>query len=173
MKKLLYSIAFCATLLLNTSCADTYDGVYVSTSGDGSIVIDYDAPSYLYRLVLINNDEQQQIYLMGNTAYIDTDAQFKGRGAVVKLTIPNSDESTTLSAQNFDIDNSEYIVSYSRYINYSIAENESTFTTLQSGTVIIRKSGQLYDIRLLGLNENDENVLISYRGYIYRTIIEE
>ncbi|MFI3264686.1 MAG: hypothetical protein SNG38_05930 [Rikenellaceae bacterium] len=170
MKKLLtlFTLLLCALNI--SSCSDNDDGIYVSTSGDGSVVVDYDYPIYLYRMVLFTSDTEQLIYLMGSSAYVNADGDFSGRGAVVKFTIPNSADNSTITAQSFDIDNSDYFVSYSTYVNYSAAEDEDDFISLSSGTVIIRKSGSYYDIRLLGISEEDENILISYRGYIYRVV---
>ncbi|MFI3317436.1 MAG: hypothetical protein SNF93_07780 [Rikenellaceae bacterium] len=159
-----------ASAFLFSSCSNNNDGIYVSTSGEGSVVIDYGSPSYLYRMVLFTVDTQQDIYLMGYSAYVNADAEFKGQGAVVRLTIPNNEESSTLEAQSFDIASDGYAVSYSPYVNYSAAEGEEDFASIESGTVIIRKSGSFYDVRLLGTNQEGQNVIVAYRGYIYRTL---
>ncbi|MFI3281205.1 MAG: hypothetical protein R3Y44_04445 [Rikenellaceae bacterium] len=171
MRRFFTSILSLIIVAVAVSCSDSNDGIYVSTSGEGSVIVGYDSPLYLYRMILFTSDDEQEIYLMGNSAYVDADAQFKGRGAAVKFTIPNSEDNSTLLAQSFDIDNSDYFVSYIDYINYSAAESEDDFVSLESGTVIIRKSGSFYDIRLLGSNTDSENVLIAYRGYIYRTLL--
>lgn len=170
MRKLFTLLIAALSLCGATSCSDNNDGIYVSASGEGSIVIGNNAPYYLYRMVFFNSLEGQEVYLMGSAAYVDADAQFVGRGAVVKLEMPADAETVdqVLQAQTFSIDGSDYTASYTSYVNYSAAEGEDDFISLESGTVIIRRSGSYYDIRLLGLNSDGENTLISYRGYIYR-----
>ncbi len=172
MKKLFTPLLLALCLCGLFSCSLNDDGIYVSSSGEGSITLDYDSPILLSRMVLLSSDSEQLIYLMGNTAYIDADANFNGRGAVVKFTIPNTDDNSTILAQTFDVSDSDYSVSYSTYVNYSASEGEDDFVSLDSGTVIIRKSGSYYDIRLLGIDADENNVLIAYRGYIYRSLID-
>ncbi|MFI3279192.1 MAG: hypothetical protein SNG49_01070 [Rikenellaceae bacterium] len=172
MRKFFTLSLICALGFLLTSCSDNNDGIYVSASGEGSIVVGYDSPVYLYRMVLFTSDDEQEIYLMGSSAYVSADGQFAGRGGVVKFTIPNTVDNTTITAQTFDISSSDYSVDYSTYVNYSMAEGDDDLLSVSSGTVIIRKSGSYYDIRLIGLDDDEQSLLISYRGYIYRTIVE-
>ncbi len=173
MKRLTLLSLLIATLFGAVSCNDNNDAIYVSTSGNGGLTIDYDPPIYLYRMVIFSTETQQDVYLLGNTAYVDAEGEFKGRGAAVKFTLPNEADNYLLKAQSFEIDQSDYMVSYSNYINYLADEDDSDFTPLASGTVIIRKAGQLYDIRLLGNDSEGDDILISYKGYIYRAFYDD
>ncbi|MFI3286703.1 MAG: hypothetical protein R3Y08_08635 [Rikenellaceae bacterium] len=167
MKNLITSTLLLLSLTF-AACSSNDDGIYVSTSGEGSIIVNNDAPDYLYRMVLFSTDSEQEIYLLGNTAYVDGDANFAGRGAVLKFTIPNQEESSTLQAQSFTIDNDSYAATYSSYVNFSSSTGSEEYIVIDSGTVIIRRSNQFYDIRLLGIDADENNVLAAYRGYIYR-----
>ncbi len=110
---------------------------------------------------------------MGGTASVNSSAEFGGSGAVIKFILPPDTENLDelLEAQSFDI-GTTYTVSYSKKVKYSDSDANEMLTELASGTVIIRRSGSYYDIRVLGLNDDGENVLISYGGYIYRWFLE-
>ncbi len=112
---------------------------------------------------------------MGNSAYVNAEGNFAGRGAVIEITMPADAETITeiLQAQSFDIDGDDYAVSYSTYVNYSSDRDENTFTSLSSGTVVIRRSGQYYDLRLLGTDADGSSVIVSYSGYIYRWFYDD
>ncbi len=168
MKKIFTSTLLLISLYLALSCSDNDDGIYVSTSGEGSIVVNSYSPNYLYRMVIFSDDSEQQLYLLGNTAYVNGDADFAGRGAVLKLTMPNEEGNSSLLEQSFSIGESTYTASYSTYINFSSDSGNQDYITIDSGTVIIRRSNQYYDLRLLGIDSEEQNVLIAYRGYIYR-----
>ncbi|MFR9504067.1 MAG: hypothetical protein SNH73_06435 [Rikenellaceae bacterium] len=173
MRKL-FTIALFATLgMIATSCSDNDDAFYVSTSGEGSIVVNSDFPTYLYRMVLFSNETEQEIYLMGNSAYVDSNGDFIGRGGVVKISVPNEGDNYQLLEQTFDIGSSEYSVSYSPYVNYSSDDGSYDFVTIESGTVLIRRSGNYYDIRLLGSDTDSDNLIITYRGYVYRWFYDD
>lgn len=169
MRKLLSALMLLMLLTLHLSCSDKDDSFYVSVSGEGSIVVDSDTPSYLYRLVLFSFTDYQELYFMGSTAYVNGDADFVGRGVMVKIILPNSDDNTTLVAQSFDIGTEDYTVSYSPYVNFSSSIEDDEYVTVDSGTVIIRRSGDYYDVRMLGIDAESQNIIMSYRGYIYRS----
>lgn len=152
-----------------TSCNNDDDGYYVSISGDGTLTIDYNLPIYLYRMIYFGSEESQEVYIMGGTSYISSDEEFGGRGASIKFTLPNPDDDKLLEEQTFEIDNATYIVEYSPYINYDNSNDNADFTALTSGTVIIRHSGELYDVKVLGTDTDGDNVIIAYRGYLYRS----
>ncbi len=173
MKKIITSILLLVSLTMLSSCSDDNDAIYVSTSGEGSVIIDYDVPFYLYRMVLFSSSSEQMLYLLGNSAYVDAEGDFKGRGTVMKFTMPNTEDLDTLEEMNFDIGSDDYFASYSPYVNYSSAEGEDDFVAIDSGTVVIRKSGSYYDVRLLGSDEDGSSVIVAYRGYIYRKFYDE
>ncbi|MFR9524400.1 MAG: hypothetical protein SNH94_07495 [Rikenellaceae bacterium] len=170
MKKLSKSLLILFSLCATLACSNNDNAIYISTSGEGSLVVNSDSADYLYRMVLLASENEQNIYLMGYTAYVDTDAEFEGRGAVIKITIPTTEQLTSIEAQSFTVGISDYTVSYSSYINYSSQSNDD-LTALESGTVIIRNSGLLYDIRILGEDSDENNIIAAYRGYIYRTLL--
>ncbi len=168
---LLTALTFCLAL---TSCNNDDEGYYVSISGEGALTIDYKLPIFLYRMVYFGSSTTQQLYIMGGNAYVNSNEEFGGRGAAIKLTLPNDEQDTSLNEQSFTIDNEDYSVEYTSYINFDSvtdksAVDESDFTALSSGTAIIRRSADLYDIRILGNDSNGDNVIISYRGYLYRS----
>ncbi len=173
MKKLItLSLAFMALVGL-AACNDDNDTFYVSSSGEGTITIDYDVPIYLGRLVLFSSPSEQEFFLMGGVAYVNADGNFGGRGAAVSFTLPNFDEANTLTAQNYNIDNQEYMVGYAETLNFDGDVESEDYNYLTSGTVVIRQSGSLYDIKVLGTDSDDNSVIINYRGYIYRSFVAE
>ncbi|MFR9526733.1 MAG: hypothetical protein SNI45_01520 [Rikenellaceae bacterium] len=166
-----FTLAFFALLtLVIVGCSNDDDRIYISTSGEGAIVVDYDSPVYLYRMVLFSTDTEQELYLMGNSAYVDGDAEFLGTGAVVKFTLPNTDDNTTLLEQTFDLSDDSYSASYDTYVNYT--SGDADFVDISSGTVLIRRSSNYYDLRLVGSDADSNTLIISYTGYIYRTFVE-
>ncbi|MFI3333348.1 MAG: hypothetical protein SNI51_04880 [Rikenellaceae bacterium] len=170
MRKLFSALMlFTLVIAISTSCSDNDDSFYVSVSGEGSIVVDNDSPNYLYRMVLFSFTDYQELYFMGSTAYVNGDADFVGRGIMVKIIMPNSDNNTTLLAQSFDIGTENYTVSYSPYVSFSTSSESQDYITIDSGTVIIRRSGDYYDVRMLGIDAEEQNIIMSYRGYIYRS----
>ncbi len=173
MKRILAYLMLLGLAVGATSCNDDDDRYYLSVSGDGALTVNYSPPLYLGRMVVLSTDVVQETYLMGGSAYVGSGGGFAGRGATVHISSPNIDDSEALVAQSFNIDNDEYIVEYSTYIDFDRETVDENYTALESGTVVIRRAGSLYDIQILGKDSDGDNIIISYRGYIYRSFIDD
>ncbi len=171
MKRFLTTIFALTAIVGLNSCNNDKDTYYISSSGEGSLTIDYNVPIFLGRMVLFSDDDEQMLYLMGGSCYVNSSAEFGGSGAVVCFTMPNSDSATTLEAQSFAVDNSDYLIGYTTNASFSDGDDKNDYTYLESGTVIIRRSGSLYDIQVLGEDSDEDSVIIKYLGYIYRSFV--
>ncbi len=169
MKHLLSLLLAFTALTTFTSCDNDDDDLYyVSVSGEGALTVDYNPPVNLFRMVSFSDADNVKIYLMGGNSFVNNEGDFGGRGASVIITYPNSDGDELLGEHNFAIDGAEYTAKYSTCVNYDAPSSSKDYTDLSAGTVIIRQSGRLYDLKILGSDVDNDNVIVSYRGYIYR-----
>ncbi len=167
MKRKILSLILIAVCALAISCNNSKNS-FVTISGNGTLNIEYQQPSWLYRLIVKSSPEQITAYILGAHCNIDTLGQIYGRGPAVRFIIPNSDAETTLPVVDGDV--AQIPVAYSQFVDFSTSEAieiTESFIDLASGYVEVIRTGAGYRIRIIGRDAAGRDISASYLGTIY------
>lgn len=135
----------------------------------GEIVIGNQGAISIERMALIITDSIQELHLMGDNCTMNSDGEILGKGASIIVTIIANQGSTTLEAGSYTNDNIESVY-YTTLFDDSIAQNK--YTEMLTTSIIIRESQSAYDIKALCVDMDGNSVILSFTGYLLRTIIE-
>ncbi|MFR9649712.1 MAG: hypothetical protein SNJ33_00235 [Rikenellaceae bacterium] len=163
------ALRWLAICLLIVSCSIFTESAtpFISTSGSGELIINNQSPISLERIALVINDIELQLHILGSSATIDYQGDVSGDGASIIATLTTQTNQATLEVANYTINDSCSLI-YSSNIDSATSTRE--YITITTGSLIIRQSQSLYDVRAICQDSNGDNLIISFTGYIYRSV---
>lgn len=158
-------------LLTTLSCGNITptSNQFISSSGVGEIIISNQTSISIERMALIVKESLQELHLMGDNCTMNSDGEILGKGTSIIATIIANQGSTLLEAGSYTNNNIEGVC-YTTLFDDSIAQNN--YTEMVTTSIIIRESQSAYDIKALCVDMDGNSVILSFTGYLLRTIIE-